>query len=258
MAQQTMRLLFIALVATLGLGWGSLQADNEMVVALVQQPAGFTAEIHGEVAGLTQARMLKDGETDWINFDVFDDEFELTGDFADLAELNSAMAGQYTVEFTHATGTTTYSMTVDTAQQSWFTQVPQLDAVPAVIPQQYNFAWAWDDSAMIKSIDAWGDDGEGFELYLQWMNDDPGFASLSYEVDFVDYVGEGFFAVLYGSLEENLVTAWMLDSGDDLFDGASPMAFTGSSDSSSFTVIPEPGTALLLLLGSAVGLLRRR
>lgn len=190
-------------------------------------------------------------------------EFYLDAKFPSLAALNAASNGTHTLRVTHLGGVTEYSATFNEVTEDMFPDIPVLDAVSPVIPQQYLFGWSWDGEADGMHIGASID--EAFELEDDSVEGSMDLGQTDYEVDFAPARGRGEFELAYGYLSDpfdggNLVSDLEQISGDDLFDPSEDMvvSYIVSTSEAEFTVVPEPVSMALLGLGGAAVLLRRR
>lgn len=250
--------LAVCLCAALVAG---VQAANEMGMGVIADSEGFRGEVWGEVAGITDARMQKEGSADWIVFDVlWGTDFMGESDvYPSLEAFNGDIAGDYILQITHSGGVSTYEFTITPALAEWFPPIPVLSPVPPVIPQQYLFEWTWSGLADAKIIEYYCWDG-GYEFDNEgfWWAGDPGFDDLSYLADFDGHCGEGLFVLEYGNLADGLVTNWRHTGGQDIFGGSEAFSYVTAEDRAEFEVVPEPSSLGLVALGGLWVWWRRR
>ncbi len=205
----------------------------EFIAYRQASPDSFFAEVFAQVPDATQVRMRK-GDGDWIVFDqdsFFVDEFFVESDaFLTLGQLNSELAGDWTLDVTYESSVSTYTYTMRELVLADFPPVPVLADVPATVSESHIFTWTWSGTADVRYIDIEGQDD------LFWQDGDAGFADLSHEHDFGVFTGPGSFVIGYGNELADLVSDWTSASGEDVF-GADVAQHSASQDTETFTVV---------------------
>lgn len=270
MRKRTMSLLVCGIALLVA---GAAQADNIVDFAVIRQDedANGTADLYFsdiwvEVFGATAVDLLTGGGWTVPLTGFGGGEFWLESDeYATLADLNFGIGGTHVLRITHAGGVSDYQYTLGEITDAMFPDIPVLDAVPANIPQNYNFEWTWDDAAddMEAEAEIFG------KLYKEESSDEGSFVvgtTTSWVPDFAPETGAGEFLIGYGlggdvKADDGIaVSGWTLLSGDELFGGGTDevVDFADSEDEVQFTVVPEPATLLLLALGGLAMLRKRR
>lgn len=225
----------------------------------------FGAEIFGEIPDATAIEILFGGggsET----FDFGGGEFWLESDeHATLAALNAEIGGTHTLRITHSGGVTDYEFTMGTITDGMFPALPVLAPVPASIPQNYNFQWAWSGSA--DEMDAEAEiDGSFYDEEESFGGSFVVGVTTDWTPDFAPHTGLGEFYVGYANMGDVaadnglVVSDWLLAAGPDIFAGPNDevLDFADSGDIAFFNVVPEPATMTILALGACLPLFRRK
>lgn len=178
-----------------------------------ENPDFFYAEIFVELGGATQARVERAESPGWLHLEREGDQFELTvGEAGSLAEMNALVAGHWTLEITHGDGTSTYTFSVRDAADGDYPAMPVFAPVPDPVAGTHTFAWTWDGTADRRVFEAELDDGPDYGFHV-WYAANPGFADLTFDLDFAGGTGEGEAIVFYEHFLANLLTGWQLAAG---------------------------------------------
>ncbi len=211
------------------------------------------------ISGITDAKMELNGNE--FEMDVYEDEFSLVSkiySYDSVMDFNDAIAGNYHLEITADSNKSEYSFTVNSIQENWHPEVPVLEPVPGIIPQQYDFFWSWEGEAEFKFVE-YGIDEEDFFVEYMYGKDTSGFDDKSFAADFQDNTGMGEFWIFYGDETFEFISDWTHVSGLDLFNGGESLfQFLGYEDQVSFQVIPEPGSVMTMIFVSLLMIARRK
>ncbi len=226
----------------------------------------FGTEIFGEIPDATAIEILFDGGGSQT-FDFWGGEFWLeANEHTTLGALNAEIGGNHTLRITHSGGVTDYDFTMGTITDGMFPALPVLAPVPANIPQNYNFQWAWSGSASEMYAEA-EIDGSFYEEEESFSGGFTVGLSTDWTPDFAPHTGFGEFYVGYAKVGDVkagnglAVSGWSkTGGGTDIFAGVNDMVldFADSGDLVFFNVVPEPATMSMLALGGLAMLRRRR
>ena len=237
----------------------------EFEICTYDTPAGqrYDAEIWLNVDGVTGAGNVQ-GQIDgggWFPFDWDTGYLTYTLETSDdltLAGLNTEIEGDWELKVATAGGDAVYSFTINTVTAGMFAPMPVITS-PADgainVPWDQTFTWTW--SGNTANVDGLFVEVEPVGGGAEWDGDESdgggmAITDLSWQADMGPNTGQAWFCVGYDIYDPmdgtGVLSAITHDSGPDFGWDEADVLVT-SDDEISMTVVPEPASVALLMLG---------